>query len=546
MRSCRTTWVWPLALALAACSDVATLGLVAVETETTVGSGDDDVGTAGPDSLDLPTDGPLAQCIARGNDAGVGLCLQEAAAPTFEPSIEWSWNGEGDEVDVFSTALVANLTDDDDNGRIDLCDTPDVLVIAAERAVVSLRTESPVGHLYVLDGAEGTSRARFDTPVRPTYTPAIGDLDRDGVPDIVAVAPAATPDVAPFSSRVVAFAADGTVRWTGEETFDTAWAGAVALADLDGDEDVEIMVSNRVLDHDGRTRFVATEVEARGPSDVLPFAVDLDGDEDLEVLWGTAAYHHDGTPVFAHLPEVLGSGYPHVVQLDDDPAPEILVTTEDGVALLEADGTIRFVNSRIDEVAAMGWRRPAAIHDFSQDGLPEIAMSAGDEFVVFTIDLANNRVAERWTAPIFDPGGAAAGTAFDFLGDAGAEAMYADRTELFIYDELGAVVLQAARASETVHEYPVVADVDNDGSAEIVVVSNSGASATEAPAVRVFGEANSRWVQARRIWNQHAYHVTNVLEDATIPFPQRSVWLRLNTFRTNAQIEGGVVCKPEP
>jgi len=44
----------------------------------------------------------------------------------------------------------------------------------------------------------------------------------------------------------------------------------------------------------------------------------------------------------------------------------------------------------------------------------------------------------------------------------------------------------------------------------------------------------------------HSYHITNVREDATIPQIQPKSWLLLNTFRTNAQIEGGAVCDPRP
>ena len=45
-------------------------------------------------------------------------------------------------------------------------------------------------------------------------------------------------------------------------------------------------------------------------------------------------------------------------------------------------------------------------------------------------------------------------------------------------------MLRAARTSGTGMEYPVVADVDNDGSAEFVVVSN-GYGATPSPMVQV-------------------------------------------------------------
>ena len=89
----------------------------------------------------------------------------------------------------------------------------------------------------------------------------------------------------------------------------------------------------------------------------------------------------------------------------------------------------------------------------------------------------------------------------------------------------------------------MVADVDNDGSAEIVVVSNQY-NGQMSPPVQVIRDKMDRWIQARRIWNQHTYHVTNVREDATIPQFEPPSWKSLNTFRTNAQIEGGGLCEP--
>lgn len=64
------------------------------------------------------------------------------------------------------------------------------------------------------------------------------------------------------------------------------------------------------------------------------------------------------------------------------------------------------------------------------------------------------------------------------------------------------------------------------------------------PALQAIRDTDDRWIQARRIWNQHAYHVTNVREDGTIPVVEPKSWTLLNTFRTNAQIQAGGVCEP--
>jgi hypothetical protein len=172
----------------------------------------------------------------------------------------------------------------------------------------------------------------------------------------------------------------------------------------------------------------------------------------------------------------------------------------------------------------------------------EIATSSSNTYVMFEGDLTVN-----WSANVQDGSGWAAGTAFDFDGNGVAEAMYADETNLYVFDGDGQPLLSVPRSAKTLSEYPVVADVDNDGSAEIVVVSDSGFQNNQtAPTVQVIRDIEDRWIQPRRIWNQHTYHVTNVREDGVIPQFEKPSWQKLNTFRTNSQIEGGEICLPPP
>ncbi len=55
--------------------------------------------------------------------------------------------------------------------------------------------------------------------------------------------------------------------------------------------------------------------------------------------------------------------------------------------------------------------------------------------------------------------------------------------------------------------------------------------------IRVYNDANDSWVRSRTIWNQHAYAVTHINEDGTVP--KRSAWQKnwldptLNNFRQN-------------
>jgi len=489
-----------------------------------------DVGTL-PDLGDLP---PVDMCKVNDDGNAVGECEETAPPDAFEPEIQWAWaGGAGGESSVIVTPLVANLTDDNDDGEIDLCDVPDVVVVAATAHLAP-------AYIFLLDGETGTEHVRFETQVVDHVTPALGDIDDDGIPEIIAVT---YPD-----GRLVAFEHDGTLKWTGDTVWEDGlagsgiglgdWAyGSVQLADMDADGDVEIIAGNMLADHTGHTLWFASEVAGDWNAST---AADLDGDDDLELVLGHAAFHHDGTPMW--IASSVQPGFPQVADLDGDGEPEVLVTNRGGISLIEANGTVTYQDLTPTGVSGTGlnWIRPATIHDFDGDGAPEFAVSSQTHYTVYEPDGTI-----VWDASVIDNSGVAGGTAFDFLGDGIAEAMYTDEQRLYVFDGNGAPILQIDRSSVTGTEYPIVADIDNDGSAEIVVVSN-GFGGNSYPAVQAVRDVEDRWIQARRIWNQHAYHVTNVREDGTIPQIQPKSWENLNTFRTNAQIEGGGVCLPPP
>ena len=495
---------------------------------TGTGSGSASGSTSGPifdvfSSVDIG--GPAPTCKVVDDMDAVGDCGQEAPPDSFDPDVQWTF---GPGTPIIVTPLVANLTDDNDDGAIDLCDTPDIVVV----------TDGLVGSIIVLDGATGQKHFQVDGLFSSSITPALGDIDNDGVPEIITATPS--------PHRLVAIENDGTVKWMGAGTWQTAQGGAIAIADMDNDGFPEIIADGLVSNNVGGVVFQAPEQQGWffGQKNTAPVAADLDGDGDLELILGQTAYQHDGTEIW-NRPEVE-PGYPQVADLDEDGEPEILINNQSGITMLEADGTVKFKDLRPtgDPKGIGAWFRPSTVHDFDDDGVSEFAVSSAAHYAVYEPLPAPT---PKWTASVIDESGWAAGTAFDFLGDGEAEAMYADEQNLYIFDGTGTPVLQVPRSSKTLTEYPVVADVDNDGSSEIVVVSSLGWDDTQtSPGVQVIRDAQDRWIQARRIWNQHTYHVTNVREDGTIPQFEKPHWKLLNTFRTNAQIEDGSVCKPPP
>jgi hypothetical protein len=144
---------------------------------------------------------------------------------------------------------------------------------------------------------------------------------------------------------------------------------------------------------------------------------------------------------------------------------------------------------------------------------------------------------------------------FDFQGDGSAEVVYGDECYFRIYSgKDGTVLFQEPSSSATIHEYPVIADVDGDNNTEIIVVSNDlhhtmgtttcptyGANDHPRHGVFVYGDAADQWVRTRRVWNQHAYHLTNVGADGIVPSPEPVSWVKppgLNNYRQSSQGAG--------
>jgi len=484
-------------------------------------------------------DGGVHSCVVVDDMDAVPECGEKAPSASFDPEIQWSWT----QGNVISVPLVANLTDDNGDGKINLCDVPDVVIV---RAAGPPPPNGADGQIVVLDGATGTEHFTIAPIVAASMAPAIGDIDHDGLPEIVAAAGGGggySGGSGSVPTPLVAFEHDGTAKWTSAHA--VKYSFGIALADLDNDEDVEIITNSSVTDHNGVLVWEATVLPCTPPFSIpgacptASTAADLDGDRDLEIVAGNAAYHHDGTVYFQSDAITAQAGlwvWPQVADLDSDPEPEVLLVSAWGqAAILEHDGATKLPM----QFASPIWYTPAHVHDFDGDGEAEFGFGTGDSYQVY-----RQEGTLAWSQPLIwqHMDSAPGGTAFDFLGAGAAQAVYNDQAELFVYDgSSGVVLLKVANATQTTLGYPVVADVDDDRSAEILVSSSNTVNA----GVHAIRDKGDRWIQARRIWNQHTYHVTNVREDGTIPQFETPHWTTLNTFRTNAQIEGGI-CTPPP
>jgi len=352
---------------------------------------------------------------------------------------------------------------------------------------------------------------------------AAGDIDGDGRPEIVGVR---SPNV------VIAFEHDGTLKWSITTPASLGGnTGAVTIADLNLDQKPEIVYGATVLNANGTLKWQRTESSGGSAfgagSGGISVLADLIGDGvgaldgELDVVAGNTAYRgSDGAILWRR---GFADGVNAVANLDDDAFPEVVLSAGSSLAILNVNGT----TGRVFGAPAAG---PPLVGDFvkGDGGAPEVVV-AGFNTITAYRPLHPTAVIV-WQATVSEPSGNAGASAFDFDGDGDLKIVYADVNELHVFrGSDGTRLLRFPLGSSTRTEYPVIADVDNDGHAEIVVASPTQGR------IFVFGAKDGDWTPARKVWNQHSYHVTNVNDDGTIPSVQDP---GDNTYRVQALAAG--------
>jgi hypothetical protein len=520
---------------------------VASQTDTSDESSDESTDESSDENsplLDMPEPEPepTPYCqIAIDQLDGLPVCEPPPLSDLLAPTIGWSWTGPGGETSVLVTPLVGNLDDDNDDGFVDLCDTPDVVVAAVD--LPPNKTDVwPLGHLYVIDGASGETSVAIEHPIDAAINPAMADLDGDGRMEILALEPsAANSPYVITSRRLVAFDGAGMLLWQSDHWQASRGGGALATADLDADGDPEILAPEYVSDSAGNYLW-GPLLPALNHS--MPIAVDLDLDGNLELMFGGTAYDHDGgEPLFAVPGTELNRGSVAVANFDDDPQPELYVRSSVHW-IVEHDGTIKATCPINDQIGTSG--SPVAIRDLDGDGSAEIVFGSGDQ--VHVLEVVGDQCVVRWSRKLDLTVAQSSGTMFDLLGDGRAEAIYADQSKLLVFADDGSIVFQTPRTAREEIANPIVADVDGDGAAEVLVVSSeplaaAGESPPQTPSLMLLENADDGFVPARRLWNQHAYTPWSASELGIIPagtFEAAS----LDAFRTNARLGESLACIP--
>ncbi|MGC6508506.1 MAG: FG-GAP repeat domain-containing protein [Myxococcota bacterium] len=304
---------------------------------------------------------------------------------------------------------------------------------------------------------------------------------------------------------------------------------APAIADLEGDGEVEVVVGPLIFrGANGALRFQGSGDSGRymayaemGFNSII---VDLEGDGNQEIIAGRSVYNFYGQEVCKG--DGTQDGFTAAADLDLDGQGEFIVVGNQTATIYDTDCSIL----KAWALQGGGTGGPPTIADYDGDRAPEIGLVDAATYTVYEPDGS-----VLWSAPVTDMSSHATGSlVFDFEGDGLPEVVYADELSLWVFDgQSGTVRLQdAAHNSRTLHEYPTVADIDGDGSAEIIVINGGSHYNEPTTGIFVIGSESNGWQRGRQVWNQHAYNIVNINEDLSIPVNPMKNWPTYNNFRS--------------
>jgi hypothetical protein len=504
---------------------------------------------------------------------------------------------------VFQAPVVGQATDDDGDGQITAKDIPDIAVLMGDEfaAYESQEYWSAI-RLISGDGSAVHMTTLWETFDGVDYAPylfaglAMANLDDDDNQELVTIVRA--------DDRVNCFVGlyeitDKIALVAVSDTTVSCEAHAPALADMDSDGAPEIILGDRVFDGESLTELwrgadvggqgagwfnygsfgATTSREGYWNSGYHSFAYDVDGDgNDMELVAGNTIYNSDGS-IYCTLTNsggVEADGYPAVADIvGSDGVPEIVISGNHRVSLYNSNpnslGNCELIAANVnkpeDDLAvaselpthpdcntdSAAFGGPPTVADFTGDGNLEIGVAGSCWYSVYAYD-GGGALTRLALTPTRDWSSASTGaTVFDFNGDGANEVVFSDEHAVYVWwiddapglepwERMVTLLEDTNHKSWTIHEYPLVADVDGDGKAEIVAVNSHlqapDGSPTAHYGIYVLGSADDDWVSAQTQWTQHAYYVTNVSTDGAVGYgaPNYAPYTadNLNSFRTQA------------
>jgi uncharacterized repeat protein (TIGR01451 family) len=510
-------------------------------------------GTVGKDTVIYKIDNSEAKIYVSINNFPLNVLSEDedcgATKLPFSFEMDTAWSAKGF-ISSSSTALNANATpltgDIDGDGKTEIL-------------ILSMPDQSP-STICIFDGNTGDRIGEIMHPINDIGSPncfLLLDGNRNGKAEIF---------LASHLTGQMFLLEVNSAPCVRPITFDTLWqkpftgnkAGAfditVIAADFDGDGSVEFVAGNQLIDYSGNvlaTFPLWAFVETNGGSSnntCIPYTTDVDGDGHPEIILGSDVYKWDGTKIdlYARCPyfESAKEGWNMSGDIDLDGNIDLVFlsgnTNSDNKVYTVWTPKFKTVMDSI-MITASGASGYPSIGDI--DGIkdpltekkyPEILFMWNNHLHAYSYAGSGNKMTKKWKWTLNNDTGVLVNnpgiTLFDFDLDGKLEIIVRNGKRLMLVDgsntpplELASIPCYAKTGTET----PAVADVNGDGSADIITVSSIDNTTNNTHLIVIEG-AKSKWASSPAVWNQRIYNPLLVDRDLTIHPMVASQTLELN------------------
>ncbi|MEO8665706.1 MAG: T9SS type A sorting domain-containing protein [Ignavibacteria bacterium] len=368
------------------------------------------------------------------------------------------------------------------------------------------------GYQVILNNGSGGFLPAYKNPAgQNTQDLILGDVDNDGKTDIV------TTDS--YSMMATVHKNPGNGIFFVPNTFETgiSIAGSVDAADIDGDNDLDLILSAsgraavgvpvRIMKNLGNGNFGEAFTHSIRGGGVQGKFRDLNGDNKPDILFATAInsppydFHYainngDGTFGAVQTKSIGSAGWYDIdaADLDNDGDNDVIVTEWLGTPPVPTSGRRIFIclnsgnasfGSPIIKLAGTH-TAPIGIGDFNNDGNKDIATGSSGALINISLGMGNGDFQESTSYSIGEQGGATDIEVMDFNNDGNADiasSNFFENTWMSVLYGNGdgtfqpAVTLPSAYSPDLLNVSGITSgDLDGDGDRDIIVGNNASNS----------------------------------------------------------------------